>query len=70
MADRYPKSMEELTAENERLRATVAHLQRSVGTLQSTLVAREAELARALRPKREPRVLDKNSLDSFQRPYR
>lgn len=70
MSDRYPKSIEELTAENEQLRAAVTQLQRSVGTLQSTLVARDAELARALRPKRVARVLDKNSPDSFSRPYR
>lgn len=68
-ADR-PPTYEELTAayadvvaDNDRLRSTI-------GALQSELVRKDAELARALRPKKEPRKLDPAAKDSFARPFR
>lgn len=68
MADRYPKSIEEMTAENAQLRALSAQQQSSIGSLQARLVAQDAELARLRNPKKPPRALDKDAVDAFQRP--
>ena len=68
MADRYPKSMEELTAENAQLRAENDRLRSSVGSLQAMVVAREAEIAGLMKPKRQPHILDPQAKDSFARP--
>lgn len=52
-----------VTADNERLRSTIS-------TLQSTIIRKDAEIARATKPKREPRKLDPNAKDRFARPFR
>lgn len=70
MADPYPKSREELEAENVALRADVYRLQASVASLQSTVIARETEIGRLRKPKPKPRVLDPDAADAFQRPAR
>ena len=64
-----PPTYEELTVENRQLKAQAIQQQRSIGSLQAKLVAAEAELSRALTPKRKPHVLDPKAKDSFQRPY-
>jgi cell division septum initiation protein DivIVA len=66
--DRYPKAREELEVENRELRAAVARLQSSVGSLQATIIARETEIANLRRPKKSPHLLDKNAKDKFDRP--
>jgi predicted nucleic acid-binding Zn-ribbon protein len=68
MADKYPKSYDELLAENETLQATVARLESSVASLQSAVIARDSDIERLRKPKAPPRVLDKNATDAFQRP--
>lgn len=68
MADLYPKSYDDLLAENVELRARVAGLQASVGSLQSTVVARDTEISGLRRPKPRPRVLDAAATDKFRRP--
>lgn len=66
--DRYPKSREELEADNRTLRAAVSHLSASVGRLQAVIVAREADITNLRRPKFKPRALDKSAKDKFSRP--
>lgn len=68
MADRYPRPSDELAAENEALRAEVASLLSSVGSLQAAVVARDAEIAGLRRPKPRPRALDPAATDAFRRP--
>lgn len=68
MVDKYPKSYDELVAENEALLATVARLESLVSSLQTTVVAQDSDIARLRKPKAPPRVLDKNATDAFQRP--
>lgn len=70
MADRYPKSIEELTELNAALLVENERLQRSVGTLQAAIVMRDAEIAGLKNPKRKPHVLDPQAKDSFARPFR
>ena len=70
MPDPYPKSYDELVAENEILRADVARLEQSASSLQSSIVARDSEISQLRRPKPAPRVLDPDAEDSFQRPAR
>lgn len=66
MADRYPKSIDEVTAEADRLRAENERLRSQVGPLQSALAERNAEIAQLRKFK--PRVLDPKSKDKFARP--
>lgn len=70
MADQYPKTYDELVTENAALRATVDRLESSIGSLQSTVIARDAEIMRLRKPKAPPRVLDPDAEDAFQRPAR
>jgi hypothetical protein len=69
MPDPYPKSYDELLAENVTLRAAAASMQDSIGSLQATIVRQDADLAALRNPKRSPRVLDPKAKDAFQRPY-
>jgi hypothetical protein len=69
MADRYPKSREDLEAENAALRNDADRLKASVATLQSALFARDAEIAHMKKPKRQARELDPAAKDSFARPF-
>jgi hypothetical protein len=68
----YPKSREELEAENAVLREQVGTLQQSVGSLQAALFARDAEIHRLRnpKPKPKPQVLDPSAADKFARPHR
>jgi mannose-1-phosphate guanylyltransferase len=70
MADQYPKSYDELVEENAALRATVERLERSVSSLQSTVIARDSDIAQLRKPKAAPRRLDPDATDAFQRPAR
>ena len=70
MADRYPKSLDELQAENAALRERVTLLQESVGSLQAAIAARDAEIFRLRNPKPKARVLDPRATDKFARPWR
>lgn len=70
MTDERPPTYEELTeayagviADNDRLRSTIR-------TLQSEIIRKDAEIARAQRPKPAPRQLDPAAKDSFARPFR
>lgn len=69
MPDSYPKSYDELLAENVHLRAVVSQLTTSVGSLQATIVSQDADLAKLRKPATPPRVLDPKAKDAFQRPY-
>lgn len=69
MADPYPKPYDELLAENVTLRAGVAGMQASIGSLQATIVRQDAELAKLRKPATRTRVLDPNAKDAFARPY-
>lgn len=64
----YPKSYDELMAENATLRAQVESLRSSVGSLQSIVVARDTEISGLRKPKAKPRVLDAAATDKFRRP--
>jgi hypothetical protein len=64
-----PPTYDELTDENRQLKALALQQQRSIGSLQAKLVSMEAEVARALHPKRQPHILDPKAKDSFQRPF-
>ena len=68
MSDPYPKSREELEQQNAELLAMVARLQASLGSAQSTIIARDAEIMQLRNPRPKPRVLDPAAEDSFQRP--
>lgn len=68
MADDYPKSYEELATENATLRATVSRLETSLGSMQSAVVSRDAEIARLRKPRPAPRKLDPDATDKFRRP--
>jgi hypothetical protein len=68
--DDRPPTYEELaaafagvTADNERLRSTIR-------SLQSEIIRKDAEIARATKPKPEPRKLDPSAKDQFARPFR
>lgn len=69
MPDPYPKSHDELLAENIRLRQDVERLSSSVGSLQATIVGQDAELAKLRNPATPRRTLDPKAKDAFQRPY-
>lgn len=69
MADQYPKSYDELLAENVTLRAAAASMQDSIGSLQATIVRQDADLAKLRKPATRTRVLDPKAKDAFQRPY-
>lgn len=69
MADAYPKSYDELLAENVTLRAAVTSMQNSIGSLQATIVRQDADLAKLRKPAIRTRVLDPKAKDAFQRPY-
>jgi hypothetical protein len=56
-------SLAGVTADNERLRSTI-------GSLQSEIIRKDAEIARVTKPKLEPRKLDPNARDQFARPFR
>lgn len=68
MADEYPKPYSELVAENATLRAAVSRLETSLGSLQSTMIARDSEIARLRKPRPAPQKLDVNAADKFRRP--
>jgi len=68
MADQYPKSYDELVEENAALRGTVARLEQSVSTLQSTVIARDSDIAQLRKPRAAPRRLDPDATDAFRRP--
>lgn len=68
MADPYPKPYEELVAENATLRAAISRLETSIGSLQSTVIARETEIANLRMPRPAPRKLDPAATDKFRRP--
>lgn len=70
MADPYPKSYEELIGENATLRAAVSRLEASIGSLQSTVIARDTEIANLRMPRPAPRKLDPGATDKFSRPAR
>lgn len=70
MADPYPKSYDELLAENVTLRAGVASMQASIGSLQAIIVRQDAELAKLRKPATRTRVLDPKAKSAFDRPYR
>lgn len=69
MADQYPKSYDELLAENVTLRAAAASMQDSIGSLQALIVRQDADLANLRKPASRTRVLDPKAKDAFQRPY-
>ena len=64
-----PPTYEELVSLTGDLAAEVQRQQSTIGTLQATLVAKEAELARALRPKVPLIKMDPKAKDKFRRPY-
>ena len=64
-----PPTYEELAAEVARLSNTLAMRERSLGSLQATLVAKDAELARAVRPKTPLIEMDPKAGDKFRRRY-
>lgn len=68
MADRYPKSIEELNAALIESQADVARLSASVANLQAIIVQRDAQITALRRPKPKPRVLDPAAADRFHRP--
>lgn len=68
MADPYPKTYEDLVTENAALRATASRLETSIGSLQSTVIARETEIAGLRKPRPAPRKLDPDATDKFRRP--
>lgn len=70
MTEQRPPSYEELVEQNAALVANNARLRSSLGSLQAEIVRKDAELARALRPKASPRKLDPAAKDSFARPFR
>ncbi len=70
MADYYPKSFDEVVAENTALRAMIAQLEQRVSSLRSDVVSRDSDIERLRKPKWKPRALDANAEDSFQRPAR
>lgn len=65
-----PPTYDELVAMTGDLAAEVQRQQSTIGTLQAMVIAKDAELARAMRPKRQPHALDPDATDSFRRPYR
>lgn len=65
-----PPTYDELVEMVRDALSEIARQQTTIGTLQATLVAKDAELARALRPKRQTHPLDPEATDSFRRPYR
>lgn len=66
----YPKDLQELEAENAALREKVDSLQQSVGSLQTAIVAKDAEIHRLTNPRPQPRRLDSSAKDKFARPFR
>lgn len=67
MADVYPKSRDELSAENNQLKDKIAGLETIAGQLESALRNKEAEIA-MLRRRKPPHQLDKDATDVFRRP--
>lgn len=65
-----PPTYAELVAENAALRGDVGRLQTSVGSLQSTVIARETEIAQLRNPRAPARVLSADATDKFSRPAR
>lgn len=68
--DQRPPSYEELAEQNAALVADNTRLRSTIGSLQSEIIRKDAEIARASRPKVEPRKLDPKAKDSFARPFR
>ena len=64
-----PPTYDELVALTGDLAAEVQRQQRTIGTLQATVIARDAELARAVRPKVPLIEMDPKAKDKFRRPY-
>lgn len=70
MTEDRPPTYEELAAAYAGVVADNDRLRSSIGSLQSELIRKDAELARAKAPKKEPRQLDPAAKDSFARPFR
>ena len=64
-----PPTYDELVALTGDLAAEVQRQQRTIGTLQASLVAKDAELARATRPKIPLIEMDPKAGDKFRRRY-
>jgi hypothetical protein len=64
-----PPTYEELVDLTRDLTAAVKRQQTTIGTLQATLVAKDAELARAARKKVPLIEMDPKAKDKFRRPY-
>lgn len=64
-----PPTYEELVTLTGELAAAVQRQQTTIGSLQATLIAKDAELARALRPKVPLIEMDPKAKDKFRRPY-
>lgn len=64
-----PPTYEELAEQVASLTATLAIRERSIGSLQALIVAKDAELARASRKKVPLIKMDPKAKDKFQRPY-
>lgn len=69
MADPYPKSYDELLAENAQLRQRVAGLEAFSKSQEQQLLAKGQEVDH-LRSRKPVRVLDPKAVDAFLRPYR
>jgi hypothetical protein len=65
----YPKSREELLAENAELLSKVAGLEAFSRSQEQIIIAKEREVE-VLRRRKPPHVLDPKATDSFRRPYR
>lgn len=70
MTEARRPTYEEIAAQNAALAADNERMRRTIGSLQAAVVRMDAELARARRPRREPRKLDPASADAFLRPFR
>jgi hypothetical protein len=64
-----PPTYEELVALTGDLAAEVQRQQSTIGTLQATVIAKDAELARALRPNIPLIEMDPKADDKFRRRY-
>lgn len=64
-----PPTYEVLAEQVASLTATLAIRERSIGSLQALIVAKDAELARAVRPKVPLIDMDPKAKDKFRRPY-
>lgn len=68
MTEKYPKSREEVLAENEVLLRQVKQLEAAAAGFASAMRAKDDEVA-VLRRRKPIRVLDPKSTDKFSRPF-